>query len=224
MLAVAGLRTRTYLGRNPDGRVLRNKGLDPQPVALVRCPGTCGPAVRVFARRHLSAGIDRNVVMPRNRISMPLRKRYTASAAQNARSPCRFHSLDITCSLLARCGWIAARRRRPELSAQEVSAQAPNHRVKRGGLTLRARLSHARIWLIIKTAARGIYMTDIQIRPVVKPAARIRSRIGIPDRGGTSGKQRRQTNHSQSLFKISHRSVSLTLRFAQGDSNGPVRL
>lgn len=67
-------------------------------------------------------------------------------------------------------------------------------------------------------------MTDIEIRPVVKPAARIRPRIGIPDRGGTSGKQRRQKNHGQSFFKISHRSVSLTLSFVQGDSNGPVPL
>jgi len=48
--------------------------------------------------------------------------------------------------------------------------------------TLRVSLSSARIWLIINAPAPGVYLTDINIRSVVKPAARIGSGIRIPDR------------------------------------------
>jgi hypothetical protein len=72
---------------------------------------------------------------------------------------------------------------------------------------LRGRLSNARIGLIVKTAVRGVYLTDIYIRPVIKPAAWIGSGIGIPDHRCATGEQHRQTNDSQSSFKLAHRSV-----------------
>ena len=77
----------------------------------------------------------------------------------------------------------------------------------RNRLPLWGRLSNARIWLIVKTAVRGVYVTDIDIRPVVKPAARIGSGIGIPDHRCAAGEQHRQANGSQSYFEVAHRSV-----------------
>jgi hypothetical protein len=74
-------------------------------------------------------------------------------------------------------------------------------------LPLRVGLPNARIWLIIKTATRGVYLTNIQDSARRKPAAGIRSGIGIPDHRCTTGEQHRQTKDSQSTSKISHRSV-----------------
>src|ERR1700751_2644042 len=72
-------------------------------------------------------------------------------------------------------------------------------------------LSQARIRGIVKTAAYGVYVSDINVRPIVKPAARIGSRIGVPDRPCASGEQYRQTNNGQSTFELIHWSLSVTL-------------
>ena len=45
-------------------------------------------------------------------------------------------------------------------------------------------------------------MTDIQIRPVVKPAAGIRSGIGIPDHRCATGEQYRQRTASPLLRSL----------------------
>src|SRR5437764_12746475 len=76
---------------------------------------------------------------------------------------------------------------------------------------LAVRLSEARVRRIAKTAAYGVYMPDIKIRPIVKPAARIGSRVGVPDRPCASGEQHRQTNNGQSTFEVIHLSLSVTL-------------
>ena len=59
-------------------------------------------------------------------------------------------------------------------------------------------LSQAGVRRIAETAAYGVYMPDIDVRPIVKPAARIGSGIGISDHRCTTGEQHRQTKDSQS--------------------------
>jgi hypothetical protein len=54
-------------------------------------------------------------------------------------------------------------------------------------------------------------MPDIDVRPIVKAAARIGSGIGVPDCSCASGEQHRQTNESQSTFEVIHLSLSVTL-------------
>jgi hypothetical protein len=72
-------------------------------------------------------------------------------------------------------------------------------------------LSQAGVRRIAETAAYGVYMPDIDVRPIVKPAARIGSGIGVPDCPRASGEQHRQTNDSQSTFEVIHLSLSVTL-------------
>jgi len=79
--------------------------------------------------------------------------------------------------------------------------------------------------IVVKTAAAGVYLSDINVRPIVKPAARIGSRVGVPDRPCASGEQHRQTNNGQSTFEVVHRSLSVTLTLMvsdRGDANRPL--
>jgi hypothetical protein len=77
----------------------------------------------------------------------------------------------------------------------------------------------------LKTAAAGVYVPDINVRPIVKPAARIGSGIGVPDCACASGEQDRQTNDSQSAFEVIHLSLSVTLMvFDRGRSEPSPKL
>lgn len=69
---------------------------------------------------------------------------------------------------------------------------------------LRVHLSQARVRRIPKTSAYRVYVPDINVRPIVKAAARIGSRIGVPDCSCASGEQYRQTNDSQSTSEVIH--------------------
>ena len=68
----------------------------------------------------------------------------------------------------------------------------------------------------MKTAAAGVYVSDINVRSIVKPAAWIGSRVGVPDRPCASGEQHRQTNDSQSTFEVIHFSLSNADGFDRG--------
>ena len=70
-------------------------------------------------------------------------------------------------------------------------------------------MSQARVRMIVKIARCGVYMSDIDVGPIVKAAARIRSSIGIPDRRCAAGEQRRQTYNGQSKSKLIHRFLSV---------------
>jgi hypothetical protein len=63
----------------------------------------------------------------------------------------------------------------------------------------------------MKAAAAGVYVSDINVRPIVKAAARIGSGIGVPDCACASGEQDRETNDSESAFEVIHLSLSVTL-------------
>ena len=89
-----------------------------------------------------------------------------------------------------------------------------------GKRLLGVRLPQARVRCILKTAAAGVYVSDINVRPIVKTAARIGSRVGVPDRPCASGEQHRQTNNGQSIFEVVHWSLSVTLMVS--DRGGPV--
>jgi hypothetical protein len=54
-------------------------------------------------------------------------------------------------------------------------------------------------------------MPDIDVRPIVKAAARIGSGIGVPGCSCASGEQHRQTHDGQSTFEVTHLSLSVTL-------------
>jgi hypothetical protein len=77
---------------------------------------------------------------------------------------------------------------------------------------LRVHLSHARVRGKVKAAACRIYMTDINVWPIVKAAARIRSRISLPNCCCASREQDRQTDNSQSTLNVIHQCLSVTPR------------
>jgi hypothetical protein len=64
-------------------------------------------------------------------------------------------------------------------------------------------------------------MPDINVRPIVKAAARIGSSIGVPDCSCASGEQYRQTNESQSTFEVIHLCLSVTLMAFDRDRGEP---
>jgi hypothetical protein len=67
-------------------------------------------------------------------------------------------------------------------------------------------------------------MPDINVRPIVKAAARIGSGIGVPDCSCASGEQYRQTNDSQSTFEVIHPSLSVTpMVFDKGRGEPPAK-
>jgi len=84
-------------------------------------------------------------------------------------------------------------------------------------------LSQARVRVIVTIARCGVYMSDIDVGPIVKAAPRIWSHIGIADHRCASGEQRRQTNNSQSKSNLIHRSLSVGWLWAVRDPAGDLQ-
>src|SRR5436190_16719069 len=77
---------------------------------------------------------------------------------------------------------------------------------------------HSEVRTASNRSRSGVYVSDVNVRPIVKPAARIGSRVGVPDRPCASGEQHRQTNNGQSTFEVVHWSLSVTLMVSDGAS------